>query len=220
MKSIAFKLHELFNKQPRFYYPFDDSELPKNGVYVLFEKGEKFQGMDRIVRVGTHKGEDQLRSRLKQHFSKNKDRSIFRKNIGRCILNKQNSKYLEMWDFDATKKEDKETLQEKFVADPNLKIVFDKTEEAISEYFKKNLSFVVFEINTKEERIYWERKIISTLSNAAKETGEIAPSNQWLGHYSTKDKIKQSGLWQVNELFKEDMTEKEFQRLSKLVTKK
>ena len=39
------------------------------------------------MNICTHTGKNQLISRLKQHFTNmNKDRSIFRKNIGRCLL--------------------------------------------------------------------------------------------------------------------------------------
>ena len=66
------------------------TNVPLNGIYLLYERGELGHGADRIVRVGTHTGKNQLVSRLKQHFvHENKDRSIFRKNIGRAILNRQ-----------------------------------------------------------------------------------------------------------------------------------
>ena len=79
MTSLAFRLHKLFNEQNRFTFPFKDreKEIPRNGIYVIFEKGETFNDIDRIVRVGTHTGEKQLRSRLNQHFvTENKNRSI------------------------------------------------------------------------------------------------------------------------------------------------
>jgi hypothetical protein len=93
MTTLTFRLHKLFNDQRRFYFPFNQQkkEIPQNGIYIIFENGEKFGDLDRIVRVGTHTGDGQLRSRLNQHFVKeNKNRSIFRKNIGRCMLNKEN----------------------------------------------------------------------------------------------------------------------------------
>ena len=104
--GICKQLHELFNSLERFNFPFDDSRIPKNGIYILFEKGECAYGMDRIVRIGTHTGDDQLRSRLKQHFiMENKDRSIFRKNIGRALLNKSHDPFLKQWEIDLTPKD-------------------------------------------------------------------------------------------------------------------
>lgn len=108
---MVLELHGLFNNLKRYSFPFVNyrSEIPKNGIYILFEKGERFYDYDRIVRIGTHTGNDQLYSRLNQHFVKeNKNRSIFRKNIGRCFLNKTSNSYLSLWELDSTSKADKE----------------------------------------------------------------------------------------------------------------
>jgi len=79
MSEKCKQLHQWFNNLERISFPFDDRKIPRNGIYILFEKGETAHGMDRVVRIGTHTGKNQLRSRLKQHFIKeNKDRSIFR----------------------------------------------------------------------------------------------------------------------------------------------
>lgn len=52
----------------------------------------------RIVRVGTHTGHDNLKTRLYSHFrGKNQRSSIFRRNIGRVYLNKDNKNYLPIW---------------------------------------------------------------------------------------------------------------------------
>ena len=207
MKNIVLELHKLFNQQKRFSFPFDKfiNEIPTNGIYIIFENGEKYKIFDRIVRVGTHTGIKQLRSRLNQHFVKeNKNRSIFRKNIGRCFLNKENSPYLNLWELDTTSRVDKAK---------NLKLLnlfFEKElEKKISNYVQTNLSFCVFQIDTKDERLFWESKIASTLAKAS----DIKPSANWLGNYSTKDKIRASGLWQVNELYNESLTEKELEQL-------
>lgn len=212
MKSLVSELHSLFNQKEKFTFPFDKSKLLKNGIYIIFEKGEYFENMNRIVRVGTHTGENQLRSRLIQHFVReNKNRSIFRKNIGRCILNIENKSYLDSWELDITPKKGREDKLKK-INNELEKIL----ENRISQYIQNNLSFCVFEVDTKEERLFWESKIISTLSNAA-QSGEIKPSENWLGNKSPKDKIRASGLWQVNELYKESLTNTEFDKLSTFV---
>src|SRR3989338_467885 len=106
MSKICEELHRVFNSLPKQKFPFDEKKILKNGIYILFEKGEKGHGFDRIVRIGTHTGDNNLSSRLKQHFLvKNKDRSIFRKNIGRVILNKNKDPYLEKWELCLTSKE-------------------------------------------------------------------------------------------------------------------
>ena len=212
MTTLTFRLHKLFNEQNRFTFPFKDkeNEIPRNGIYVIFEKGETFNDIDRIVRVGTHTGEKQLRSRLNQHFVKeNKNRSIFRKNIGRCFLNKDKNRYLDLWELDITSKAEKEK---------NLNLLdldFEKQlEKRISEYIQANFSFCIFQVDTKEQRLFWESKIVSTLAKS----NELTPSKNWLGNYSTKDKIRQSGLWQVKELYNEELTETEFEQLKRQLT--
>ena len=214
MESLAVRLHQLFNQQKRFSFPFQEKkdEIPSNGIYVIFEKGETFHGMDRITRVGTHTGEDQLFSRLNQHFLKeNKNRSIFRKNIGRSLLHKENNPYSKEWEYDTTSREGKE----KYAKLLNLELE-KELEKRISTYIHENLSFVVFEVKTKEERLFWEERIIATLSKAANQ-GEINPSDKWLGNFSPIEKIRNSGLWLVQGLDKEGLTEDEFEKLKKLV---
>lgn len=214
MESLAVRLHQLFNQQKRFSFPFQEKkdEIPSNGIYVIFEKGETFHGMDRITRVGTHTGEDQLFSRLNQHFLKeNKNRSIFRKNIGRSLLHKENNPYSKEWEYDTTSREGKE----KYAKLLNLELE-KELEKRISTYIHENLSFVVFEVKTKEERLFWEERIIATLSKTANQ-GEIKPSDKWLGNFSPIEKIRNSGLWLVQGLDKEGLTEDEFEKLKKLV---
>lgn len=216
MESLAVRLHQLFNQQKRFSFPFQEKkkEIPSNGIYIIFEKRETFHGMDRIIRVGTHTGDNQLFSRLNQHFLKeNKNRSIFRKNIGRSLLHKENNPYSKEWEYDTTSREGKE----KYAKLLNLEFE-KKLENQISTYIHENLSFVVFEVKTKEDRLFWEEKIIATLSKAAKQ-GEIKPSDKWLGNFSPIEKIKNSGLWLVQGLDKEGLMEDEFEKLKKLVSK-
>jgi len=86
MKNYCSAVHRLAHRLRRHHYPFKSEAIPSNGIYLLFEKGESGHDGDRIVRIGTHTGRDQLPSRLNEHFlNENKDRSIFRKNIGRAF---------------------------------------------------------------------------------------------------------------------------------------
>ena len=182
-------------------------EIPENGICVLFEEGEIGHGVDRIVRMGTHTGDNQLPSRLRQHFqNKNKDRSIFRKNIGRALLNKNANSYLNIWEYDLTKKEDKDKYER------YIDIEFQqKIEKEITEILQSKFSFVVFEVKDKEERLILESKLISAVSKCKK----CGPSQAWLGKNLTKEKIVESGLWLVNELYKDSFTKKELEEVAK-----
>lgn len=100
----------------------DLKTLPENGIYFFYEESEIWgHGGDkpRIVRVGTHR-DGNFRNRIAEHylinetkmdFDKNKpkpsDRSIFRKNIGRALLNKNEDDYLETFQVLLPKEHDR-----------------------------------------------------------------------------------------------------------------
>ena len=205
MSDICQALHQLVHLKIVYRFPFDANLLPKNGIYFLFEQGEEAHGTKRIVRVGTHTGINQLTSRLEQHFLKeNKDRSIFRKNIGRALLNRDHDPFVEQWELDLTTAEAKKKYVDliDFVKQKEI-------EKLVSEYIQKNLSFVVFQVDEKEKRLIWESKLISTISLCE----ECKPSANWLGHHSPMAKIRQSGMWNVNELYKTPLSENDLLRL-------
>lgn len=69
------KIHKWANNLPRLAWSFDAGDIPSNGIYLFFEKGKKYCGLDRIVRVETHTSDNNLVKRLEEHLvKKNKDR--------------------------------------------------------------------------------------------------------------------------------------------------
>lgn len=202
-------IHILFNKLERHYFSCNESAIPLNGIYVLFQKGEVSHNQDRIVRIGTHTGPNQLRSRLRQHFiTENKDRSIFRKNIGRALLNKRKDPFLKYWELDLTARKSKNQYSSLIDLDYQKQI-----ENEVSQYIRENFSFVAFEVKDKAERLEMESKLISTVSLC----DECRSSDDWLGNYSPKDKIVESGLWLVNELYKTPFDVSGIEHLSRLL---
>jgi hypothetical protein len=202
-------IHVLVRKLERHNFPFSESHIPLNGIYILFEKGEHGHGGGRIVRIGTHTGENQLHSRLKQHFlNENKDRSIFRKNIGRSLLKQNNDPFLEFWELDLTtrKAHDKYSNLIDFEYQKSI-------ESRVSQYIQGNFSFCVFEVNDKTKRLEIESKIISTVSWCK----NCGPSKNWLGSSSPKQKIVESGLWLVNELYKTPFDASGIEGVSELI---
>ncbi len=208
MSKNCHTIHQWFNGMKKHAFPFNEQEIPENGIYVLFEKGEFAHATNRIVRIGTHTGKNQLRSRLFQHFlNENKDRSIFRKNVGRVLLNKDKDAFLEQWELDLTAKKAKD-LHSKSVDFKKLK----ETEKRVTKHIQDNFSFVVFQVDDKDKRLEIESKIISTVSLC----DECKPSPDWSGLSSPKEKIRKSGLWLVNELWKTPLSDEDMIELKQI----
>lgn len=207
--SLCDRTHRVLGGLPRRSFPFDKAKIPQNGIYFLYEEGEPGHEGSRIVRVGTDTGDKQLRSRLKQHFLlENKDRSIFRKNIGRALLSKDIDPFLKEWEVDLTPTQAKSAFSGMIDAAKQKEI-----EKKVTKYIQKQFQFVVVRCDDKQKRLQMESRIISTVSLCP----ECRPSSDWLGLFSPKRKILESGLWQVNELYKRQMDENDFEILRSLV---
>ncbi len=195
-------LHEWANGLPKFSHGYSVDKLPKNGIYIVFEKGEIAHNADRIVRVGTHTGQNNLGKRIFEHLYKpNKDRSVFRKHIGRCLL--ADNPFLEQWNLDSTTK----VNREKYI---NI-IDFEKqkeTEEEVTQYIADNLSFVVFEVTDKSERLRLEEALLSTITACKR----CFPSKSWLGLKHQNPRIRQ-GLWNIQGLNKGILSTNEMKSL-------
>lgn len=203
-ETMCYRLHSLFNSLPRYTIDNIDDIPFKNGIYIFFQKGERYYHFDRIVRVGTDTGENQLISRMRQHFlNENKDRSIFRKNIGRAFLMKDDDSLIDYWNIDLTSRKNKAIYYD-----------IDKTnrckllEKQISEFMKANFSFVVFSLNNKDDRLRFEEAIISTLFNS----NDFIASSDWLGNYVPATKgnhVKESRMWLSQGIHAKPVTEEE-----------
>ncbi|MDP1607179.1 MAG: hypothetical protein Q8L93_11175 [Rhodocyclaceae bacterium] len=72
----------------------------------------------------------------------------------------------------------------------------------MSAYIQERFEFVVFAEPEKAARLTLETQMISTVSLCR----DCGASTEWLGMSSTKEKIRNSGLWQVNELYGDGLT--------------
>lgn len=197
--ELCLNLHRQFNNMQRYDYSTIDEVSFTNGIYIMFEKGESYRGYDRIVRVGTHTSDNRLKKRLKDHFLKeNKDGSIFRKNIGKAILNKNRHPYLDVWNLDTKKAADQ------FDAEFQCKI-----EKQISTYLKDNITFTCFKVDTKEDRLRLEEGIIALLNSSS----SFASSENWRGRFSPVNDIAQSGLWLREGLNGKPLTFSEYEKI-------
>jgi hypothetical protein len=146
MSVFCKELHQICSKLPKYKCgDLNRKTLPKNGIYIVFEEGELAHGVNRIVRVGTHTGQDNLPARLIEHFyNENKNRSIFRKTIGRVFL--ADDSYLSVWNMDYIPKKNRELFTKKINKKKQAEI-----EKQVSGYIRKNFSFVIIPVNNKDK---------------------------------------------------------------------
>lgn len=200
-------VHKAVRALPRVTYPFERSDLPRDGIYFFLEAGEwdSHTGDERIVRVGTHRNGN-FRSRISEHYllDKNldivadrpapKDRSIFRKNLGRAWIRKQGIENLEVWNIDfTTRRNRREHAHRRDVA------VEREVEDKVSALLRERFSFAWVPVTDEAERIGgggFEGRLIGTLAQCSACTG----SPGWLGRHSPEARIRNSGLWQVQHL--------------------
>ncbi|PCH92470.1 MAG: hypothetical protein COB84_10605 [Rhodobacteraceae bacterium] len=202
MADACCTLHEAANRLPKFQHGYSTEDLLRNGIYIVFEKGETAHDNHRIVRVGTHTGQNNLGKRIYEHLYKsNKDRSIFRKHIGRCLL--AEDPFLEQWNLDATTKVNR--IRYKDI------INFERQEEVekeVTQYIADNFSFVVFEVGDKDARLDVEAALLSTITACR----VCSPSKNWLGLQHQNPRIRQ-GLWNIQGLNKRILSTNEMNSL-------
>jgi hypothetical protein len=209
MSDLCNRLHQQCRELPRFGFPLDMQDIPPNGIYIMFEAGETGHDGNRIVRVGTHTGRDQLRSRMRRHFvTENKDRSIFRKHVGRALLTMDGDPFIEQWNPRLNTR----AARMRYAGLVDF-AKLGQVERRVTEYLQANLSFVCLRMDDRDLRLKWESKIIATVSTC----DECGPSRDWLGLHSPKVKIRESGLWLINKLYGEPLSEEEFLELGELM---
>lgn len=176
-------------------------QWPHQGIYFFFEPGEyRSNGKMRVVRVGTHAlklgSKTTLWNRLSQHqgFIKgslagggNHRGSVFRKHVGTAIITK-NQMNAPTWAVGSSAEREIQQ-QEHYI------------ECLVSDYIRK-MPFLWVKVEDKpspeSDRGILEKNSIALLSNYHKENTIDSSSHHWLGHYTTNEKIKMSGLWNVN----------------------
>jgi hypothetical protein len=100
----------------------------------------------------------------------NKDRSIFRKNIGRALLNRDRDSFLPTWELDRTSR----PARDKHAIDLARQSAI---EALVSQHIRERFTFIVFRIDDKSQRLALESKLISTVSRCE----NCQPSTHWLG---------------------------------------
>jgi hypothetical protein len=202
-------LHKQLEPLPIIKYPFNPKELPENGIYFFYEEGENWGHggtKPRVVRIGTSK-DGNLRKRLAEHFLFDegkmnfdafkpapRERSIFRKNIGRALLKQRIDEYLKIWEIDFTSHKSREE-------NGHLRDVAKEKEleTKITSLLRANFSFKVIKLTGQSQRMGktgLESSLIGTLARCPL----CQPSTNWLGRYSPKTEISNGKLWLIQHL--------------------
>lgn len=132
-------------------------------------------------------------------------------NIGIAILNKRNDPYLKVWDKDTSNKQKFKKENPTLLNDEYQKEI----EAEVSNYIINNVFFTYLEVENREIRLLLERKLIASIWRDI----DFKPSDNWLGMYSTKNSIRECGLWLVQGLKSEPFTQDEFEKFYEYVAK-
>jgi hypothetical protein len=181
---------------------------PNRGVYFFFEAGEIRSGSGmgpRVVRVGTHGlklgANSTFWQRLSQHRGSerggNHRGSIFRSLVGEALKGEGQNMEPESWGIGSDPGKGAAKLG---VSHPDIIDRERELEVRVSRYIG-GMPFVWLPIEDepgpKSSRGYIERNTIALLSNYAGNAVD-SPSANWLGRFSSRERVRQSGLWNNN----------------------
>jgi len=204
-EGAALWLHRLFERLPRYEWRDIDAIPFENGIAIVYERGETYRGLARVVRVDAHTAPGQLKQRLMDHFDReNRNASTFRKDIGSALLNRAKDPYLDIWSLDTFRQSDRDREDARTAA---------QMERDVSAYMRVNLSFSVIPVAAVDSRLRLGEAIVATLRQAK----DFAPSDGWLGHYSPELEIRASGLWQKRALDAVPLTADESLLLARII---
>jgi hypothetical protein len=163
------------------------AEVPfVDGLYFFYEEGEVSDHAPngRIVRVGNHpRRQGGLVSRLRMHYSGNKNSSVFRKFVGGALLRRDNPSNLCL--SPAPGKGHWENGNAK--ACPRCR----PTEARVSDLLRDRFRFRCVWVPDLVERNGLEALLVATLAACR----VCRPSSSWLGLHAYSGKVRASGLW-------------------------
>ncbi|MGH2548103.1 MAG: hypothetical protein ACRDHN_01855 [Thermomicrobiales bacterium] len=171
---------------------FAASDLPRNGIYFFYELGEG----ERIVRVGTHKGNARFYDAVRTHYGTRRSfrawrrTSEFRYHLGAALLNRDQDPQIAEW-LDRKGERMREV------------------EAEVTELLHETFTFRVLSVDDLHERLALERALIGTLSATP------TMSEEWLGLHAINPAIRKSGLWNVDHIGATDPID--LGRLSELI---
>ena len=181
-------------------------DWPRRGLYFFFEAGETRSGSGegrRVVRIGTHAltagSGSTLWGRLSQHRGAeggggNHRGSIFRLLVGVALARQGVTALPASWGVGA----DAGTAARRLKVDrADVRTAETELELRVSRYVGK-LPFLWLDADDdpgpSSERGLIERNVIALLSSSREPAPDPA-STAWLGHFSDRERVRGSGLW-------------------------
>src|SRR5919198_4378919 len=208
LMRFPFDISKLPDNDGTIYFFYEEGE---NSTHINNDNDSKnsssiTKAKPRIVRIGIPHKEGDFRSTISEHFllneskmmnftisnAKPSDRSIFRKNIGRALLSKENDYYQKIWEIDFTIRENcnnygimRNIQKEKEIESTITKILREKF----------SFRFIPFDESQAKKRIGGSGIEESKLIGIVASCNLCKASANWLGKYSPILKIRNGKLW-------------------------
>lgn len=177
-------VHAPLCRLPEFERP---AEVPiTDGLYFFFEDGESSQHAPggRIVRVGNHPRSDgTLVRRLRQHYQRGKNGSVFRKFLGGALMRAEDPSHPCLAPEPGKGRWERQDAKPCHRCRP--------VEQRVSRLLTTRFRFRCIFVPTRPERNYLEEVLIGMLSSCI----GCQPSRRWLGRYAYSDVIRETGIW-------------------------
>ena len=185
-------------------------DWPKRGIYFFFENGESRSGTGtgrRVTRIGTHGlkrcSQSTLWSRLSQHRGRSRSGlgnhrgSIFRLLVGIALAKRDDFPLPESWGVGRSVREASRILN----VEKNAVNEAEAGVEALVSKYVGQMPLLWLNVNDPpgptSSRGLIEGNAIALLSGYNCPAAD-GVSTEWLGHYSDRERVRLSGLWNNN----------------------
>ena len=204
-EEVCAAIHDALESLPLLSSPTDVPCF--DGLYFFYEDGEtsRHAAAGRVVRVGNHpKKQACLVSRLRAHYSGNKNSSVFRRILGGALLRRRDpdspclapSPGKGHWEHQNDKACER----------------CQPLEEEVSQLLRRSFRFRCVEVVDQAERNDLEKVLIATIAACP----VCGPSAAWLGRRAYSDKVRSSGLWNSDHVGGPTITAHQLQRFQSL----
>jgi len=201
------KIHALLTRLPIYHSPNEVGF--KNGLYFFYEDGERDKhGLreGRIVRVGNHpRAQNGLIQRLSNHYSGNKNGSVFRRLLGGALIRRTSPRSPCL--APCPGKGHWERQNSTACANCN------KLEAEVSAYIRRHCHFRCVAIINRQQRNRFEALLIATIAQCSRCT----PSKSWRGWRAYPQEVRSASLWNVQHVGDQAITLNDLRVFAKLV---